>query len=88
MRPVFDYLISSFLALRHEAPEEEFFARLQRLCREAAFEFDDLQSAGEDVGYETYSCLLHVWDRLRVWSTGAQEPHHHPHPQSSIYILD
>jgi len=85
--PVFAFLLDGFLRMRDEVPPAGFFMSLREVCDEAANGFDERYLAGHDVEVQTYQCLLHVWDRLRVWSAGAAEPAHHPNLQSDIFIL-
>jgi hypothetical protein len=87
IEPVFALLVDGFLMMRDRVPPEGFFVRLQEVCEEAANGFDELHVAGYDVDVGTYHCLLHVWDRLRVWSAGSAAPAHHPRLQSDIFIL-
>lgn len=71
IEPVFAFLVHAFLTMRDEVPPVGFFVRLQEVCDAAANGFDELHMAGLDVDVGTYHCLLHVWDRLRVWNRGS-----------------
>ena len=85
--PVFRFLVDSFLHFKSEIPHPEFFTRLKTLCERAVHHFDDLAESGEYVDAGTYLCLLHVWDRLRVWNPGAIRPAYHPNCQSDVGLL-
>lgn len=85
--PVFRHLITSFLEFSDEVPPPAFFEWLKQLCEQAAHQFDELFASGVDVDTDTYLCLLHVWDRLRVWCPGSDGPAHHPRCQSEVALL-
>jgi hypothetical protein len=85
--PVFEFLIEGFLRLRDDVPMPEFFDRLNKRCERASHQFDELFDSGEYVDPGTYLCLLHIWDRLRVWSPGAGRPVYHPRCQSEVALL-
>lgn len=85
--PVFRFLVEGFLHLRDEVPHPEFFARLKALCERATHYLDDRAESGESVDAGTYLCLLHMWDRLRVWNPGASRPAYHPDCRSDVGLL-
>lgn len=75
--PVFDYLVGAFLSGVGRSGLQEVFTSLRALCVQAATALDVLFDAGV-AGLEDYGCLLHIWNRLRVWLPGSDTPEHHP----------
>jgi hypothetical protein len=76
--PVFEYLVDTFLARTDHSAIHRMFSHLRLLCHEAERLLDSLFDAGGEVGMEDYKCLLHIWDRLRVWLPGRRTPEFHP----------
>ncbi|MCC6553198.1 MAG: hypothetical protein IT372_09285 [Polyangiaceae bacterium] len=37
--------------------------------------------------WAAYHCLLHVWDRLRIWPAGATDPEAHPRARPPSLFL-
>jgi hypothetical protein len=74
--PLFDYLVSTFLSGVGSSGLREVFTRLRALCRQAEKTLDVLFEAGV-ARLEDYGCLLHIWNRLRVWLPGSHAPEHH-----------
>jgi len=85
--PVFDHLVTAFLNSQTPGSVSNVFDTLRSRCAEAAERLDARFETGEAVDMETYYCLLHVWDRLRIWLPGIGEPLHHPEC-STLFVLD
>jgi hypothetical protein len=71
------------------ADRGDFLVELRRRCEAIAHAIDDLGEAYPDS--DTFSaqlCALHVWDRLRIWVTGAEGPEHHPDARPPTLLLD
>lgn len=62
-----------------DAQIDAVIASLHEQCWDAADEIDRLsqQDASIDI-LGAYYALHHIWDRLRVWSPGADAPRKHP----------
>jgi hypothetical protein len=55
---------------------------IARRCEEAQGIVDDRAAHDPDLNvWAAYLCLLHVWDRLRVWPPGANHPEAHMRAQ-------
>ncbi|HEX8208586.1 MAG TPA: hypothetical protein VF584_00270 [Longimicrobium sp.] len=75
--PVFDYLVGSFLSGVDRSGLREVFTKLRALCHHAEKALYVLFDSGV-AGLEDFGCLLHIWNRLRVWLPGSDAPEHHP----------
>ena len=80
------------IALRYRArasreslppPEErrEWLRLFRDACDQAAESLDELGDFESPL--EAYTCLHHLWDRLRVWLPLRGEPVHHPESTGS-----
>ncbi len=67
------------------SPEEiqAILETLKQICDEAAELVDniDFETEFSDIA-EIQMTLLHIWDRLRIWIPGAEDPESHPHKSS------
>jgi hypothetical protein len=75
--PVFDHLVGAFLSGVDQLGLREVFTQLRALCRHAEKALFGLFDAGV-AGLEDFGCLLHIWNRLRIWLPGSDAPVHHP----------
>jgi hypothetical protein len=90
--PVF---VEIFFYLREIFPEAEsseecrmVLLRVAELCEKAQLLVDDL--GAEDANLDVMSpscCLLHIWQRLRVWRPGADSPLKHPDAPLPLLFL-
>lgn len=80
--PLFDRLVAAFVDDPAEQVEE--WVRLFRdACDQAAESLDELGDFESPL--EAYTCLHHLWDRLRVWLPRRGEPVRHP-ASTGLYI--
>lgn len=83
---VFDFVCASIPHMRDTGFRQRFLLDLEARCEQAAAALDELAAAGVGVELDAYLCLLHVWQRLRIWSEGDQEPARHPDaPPPSLF---
>lgn len=66
---------------------QHFLEHLKVLCEAARVRLNDIFLDGTDVDSDAFLCLLHIWDRLRVWLPGATEPIHHPDCNLPVFLL-
>jgi hypothetical protein len=76
---IFSYVRDAFPATYSSRERMDVIVKIADLCHEAELRVDE---AGEsdpelDVGSALF-CLLHLWQRLRVWEPGAAAPLKHP----------
>lgn len=75
---LFRFIREAFVAAPTIAQRRAALEEIARRCEEAQGVVDEhaLRDPEVDV-WAAYHCLLHVWDRLRVWPPGATEPEAH-----------
>lgn len=79
---IFSYIREAFPGARDRAERERVLLRIAELCREAEQEVDELTLADATLDVSAaYYCLLHIWDRLRVWAQELDAPQQHPQAQ-------
>ena len=62
--------------------------RIAEMCQEAEQMVDGWMETGMDLdAFSAYHCLLHIWDRLRVWEQGQTLPMMHPHAAPPALLL-
>lgn len=86
---IFQLIADRFWAATSHASRSVLLDELKTLCELAAREIDEVGDAHPDA--DTFSaqlCALHVWDRLRIWSTGEEGPEHHPEARPPTLMLD
>lgn len=76
---IFSFIRDEFARARSLEERRAVLLRTAELCHQAEAEIDDFfdQDPALDAG-SAYLCLLHIWQRLRVWSPGAVSPLMHP----------
>jgi hypothetical protein len=76
---IFTYLSEAFVTAVSTAARQAVLVQLGEHCHLAERKIDDLLETdpGLDAG-TAYLCLLHLWDRLRIWEEGAETPLQHP----------
>ncbi len=75
---LFRFIGEAFVATSTIAERRAVLEEIARRCEEAQGVVDEhaLRDPDLDV-WAAYHCLLHVWDRLRVWPPGAIQPEAH-----------
>jgi hypothetical protein len=76
---IFSYIRDAFPSPYSSRERMDVIGRLADLCHEAELRVDQLGEVDPelDVGSALF-CLLHLWQRLRVWEPGAAAPLKHP----------
>jgi hypothetical protein len=93
--PLFDRFAWIFASIRDtfaraQSSEERYtiLLRIAELCHEAEERADELLEAGADFAAgSALFCLLHIWQRLRVWEPGSTVPGMHPEAPPPILLL-
>jgi len=76
---VFSYIRDSFPETRSPQELQTVLLRIADLCNDAERKVDGLVDQGPDLDVgSAYLCLLHIWQRLRVWRPGDGSPVMHP----------
>jgi hypothetical protein len=86
--PIFEYIRDAWPDARSERTRRDVLNRIETLCESAAQTLDDL--AEKDAELDVLSaglCLLHIWDRLRIWTAGADSPEHHPRAHLPLLLM-
>jgi hypothetical protein len=66
-RTIFKHIIDHFPNGSDVASIRALIETIKLLCHQMENEFDLLLEAGEDIDIINYTCLLHIWNRLRVY---------------------
>lgn len=79
---LFRFIREAFAAASTAVDRREMLEEIARRCEAAQDVVDEhaLRDPDLDV-WAAYHCLLHVWDRLRIWPPGAIHPEAHPRAQ-------
>lgn len=76
---IFRFLRDSFAGAASREARSQALEELRRRCREAERAVDEAFEADPSLDpSEALLCLLHLWDRLRIWLPGHDVPEHHP----------
>lgn len=76
---IFSFIRDEFALSRSPEAREAVLLRLADLCHQAEMEIDDLYEEDPELDAgSAYLCLLHIWQRLRVWGPESQIPLMHP----------
>jgi hypothetical protein len=64
--------------------------QLSRLCEEGQELVDALAAANPDLdSAPACYCLLHIWERLRIWAPGMEQPQQHPFSKPpSLFMVE
>lgn len=82
---IFAYICGAFPGALSAEARRATLLRLSELCHEAERGIDDLLISDPELDAgSAYLCLLHIWDRLRIWEPGAREPECHPDSRPPI----
>lgn len=85
---IFSSLREAFPSAQSAREKSEVLSRIADLCREAEERVTDLwmDNADLDIGSALF-CLMHIWQRLRVWGPGASVPLKHPEAPPPLLLL-
>jgi hypothetical protein len=76
---IFDFLREAFAEATSRDARARVVDELRRRCNDASLAVDAAFEADDSVDpSEALLCLLHVWDRLRIWVPGNETPECHP----------
>ncbi|HEX3529341.1 MAG TPA: hypothetical protein VH988_19975 [Thermoanaerobaculia bacterium] len=85
---VFSYILDSFAEARSGEQRDAVLLRIAELCHEAEEQIDELQESDPDLDAgSALFCLLHIWERLRIWEPGASLPKKHPEAKPPVLFL-
>ncbi len=82
---LFDFVRATFPRLRDVGLRQALFHELERRCDEAAAQLDELAERGVLVEMDAHLCLLHLWQRLRIWVDGELPEQHPRSPPPSLF---
>ena len=79
--PIFEDV---FLEIRSRfaVEAEHLMAQIRTICEQAEYRLDHIEA-----GSDSYLCLLHIWDRLRVWQPGASDAWAHPDARPPTWMV-
>jgi hypothetical protein len=75
---IFKHIIENFPNCSDAASIKALIETIQFLCLQMENELDLLFEAGEDIDIINYTCLLHIWSRLRVYHFDHDDSIQHP----------
>jgi hypothetical protein len=76
---IFVYLFGAFAGAGSAAARRAVLIQIKERCHAAESRIDVLLETDPDLDAGTaYLCLLHLWDRLRIWEERAESPLQHP----------
>lgn len=86
--PIFEHIRGAWH--RAETAQERLavMEEIAAHCERAQTILDEMGTA--DVNLDTqsaYLCLLHIWDRLRIWVGPAESPEHHPRSSPPLFLM-
>jgi hypothetical protein len=85
---IFAYIRDAFARARSTEEQRTVLLRIAELCHEAEEQIDALLEAGADLDAgSAFFCLLHIWQRLRIWEPGSIRPRMHPEAPPPILLL-
>jgi hypothetical protein len=87
---LFRFIREAFVAASTTVERRALLEEIARRCEEAQGIVDEHAIRDPDIDVWTaYHCLLHVWDRLRVWSPGASHPEAHVRAKPpSLFLVE
>ncbi len=76
---IFSYIRDAFPEVLFPGELEAVLLRIADLCHEAEHQVDGLAEKDPDLDAgSAHLCLLHIWQRLRVWMPSLDSPRSHP----------
>jgi len=85
---IFVHIRDNFARARSSEERHTILLRIAELCHGVEEQIDGLLEAGMDLDAgSALFCLLHIWQRLRVWEPGAASPDMHPEAPPPILLL-
>jgi hypothetical protein len=86
-RAIFKYIIENFPNCLDTTTIHNLIQNIKSLCHQMENELDALFDIGENIDILSYTCLLHIWSRLRVFHFDYDLPMQHPDAKDG-YIFD
>lgn len=80
---IFEFIRDIFPGAGDHAEREAALEQIANLCEQAQEDVDERAIRNPDLDvFSAYLCLLHLWDRLRIWAPNEEGPLQHPraHP--------
>lgn len=85
---IFQLIFDVFNARRYEGNIYSELEAIKQRCDQAVEQFNILKEQEQDFDdFQAYSCVKHIWDRLRVWNPYSDSPCHHPDITSPTLFL-
>lgn len=85
---LFGFIRAAFAGAVTADQRRAVLEEIARKCEEAQAVVDEHAFRDPDLDvWPAYHCLLHIWDRLRIWPPGAVSPEAHPGAQPPSLFL-
>lgn len=86
---IFQYIRGAFSGAHTPEQRLAVLLKIKELCNHANHQVDIHAEADPELDVAAANlCLLHLWDRLRIWAPGLSGPERHPHAQPpSLFLL-
>lgn len=85
---IFAHIRDNFAEARSSEERHTILLQIAELCHEVEEQVDEWLEAGMDLDAgSALFCLLHIWQRLRVWEPGSTLPRMHPEAPPPILML-
>lgn len=86
---VFIRIRDAFATAESAGERRQLLLDIAEACHQAEVLIGELQEADPELDtLNAYYCLLHLWQRLRLWESGAAEPIQHPEaPPPTLPLL-
>ncbi|HBL10355.1 MAG TPA: hypothetical protein DD379_02885 [Cyanobacteria bacterium UBA11162] len=80
---IFTFILDNFPTAMSPMQIQTMLETLRQMCEKAADQVDliDFETEFYDIA-EVQMTLLHIWDRLRIWIPGVEDPERHPYGSS------
>jgi len=86
--PIFEHIRDAWSLAGTVRERTDVLTQIAALCEQAEERLDDMVLGdGELDAGSAYLCLLHLWDRLRIWTPNAESPEHHPRATMPLFLM-
>lgn len=82
---IFKKIIENFSHCEKDEQINEFIHELKNICDNFAYEFDELFENEHFDALDAHRCLIHIWNRLRVWNGSIMFTHPSIDDKSPIF---